>query len=446
MKPGPQSQNAANRPAVAFLGADFETGNHGVSALAAGTIRSLHHTFAHAQVYFLGFGTQTVVSRARLGEASVPIDSLLLRFSKRPWQPNHVARLLALAALCRLAPAKGVRARLLARNAWLRRLSETQLFVAIAGGDSFSDIYGLRRLLYVALPQILVLVLGRPLVLLPQTYGPFKTPPARWLARFILRRARRVYSRDLDGLQVIRDLLPRKQVPAHFGYDMGFALEPLPPADPTRHRLQQLKASGLLVGVNVSGLLCIGGYNRANMFGLAADYRGLICALITFLIAELGCQVLLIPHVLGDDTASESDVVACREILGQLQETLGARLHFFDVGFDQHETKFLIGQCAFFIGSRMHACIAALSQGVPALGLAYSHKFAGVLDSIGMGSSVVDLRIADQPQVLGAVAAAFRNREALQRELRQRMPAVEKSVLEFFATDEFQLLLKPILP
>ena len=46
--------------------------------------------------------------------------------------------------------------------------------------------------------------------------------------------------------------------------------------------------------------------------------------------------------------------------------------------------KAVIGQCDFFIGSRMHACIAALSQGVPCVGVAYSMKFAGVFDTVGM--------------------------------------------------------------
>jgi len=34
------------------------------------------------------------------------------------------------------------------------------------------------------------------------------------------------------------------------------------------------------------------------------------------------------------------------------------------------ETKFLIGHCDFFVGARMHACIAAVSQYVPAVTLA----------------------------------------------------------------------------
>ena len=38
----------------------------------------------------------------------------------------------------------------------------------------------------------------------------------------------------------------------------------------------------------------------------------------------------------------------------------------------------------------MHACIAALSQTVPAVAIAYSRKFLGVMETIGVEDIVVD--------------------------------------------------------
>jgi len=74
-------------------------------------------------------------------------------------------------------------------KSWVSKILASKVHLSIAGGDSFSDIYGLRRFIYVALPQILVLLLGKPLVLLPQTYGPLKGRCSRMIARFIFRRA-----------------------------------------------------------------------------------------------------------------------------------------------------------------------------------------------------------------------------------------------------------------
>ena len=307
----PQRFGEKIRPAVALLGAAPQPWNHGVNALGSGTIASLFHIFKNARVCFVDYGHQPSAHRAKLGERSVPIETVLLRFSRKPWQPNHVLRLLAVAVLLRLSIFQPWRRKMISRNPTLHSLNQLQMFLSIAGGDSFSDIYGLSRLFYVTLPQILILMLGKPLVLLPQTYGPFKNRPARWAARFILKRASLIYSRDQEGLKVVRDLLGRHDPRTRFAFDMGFALEPLPPAKEVQGRLDALKEKGRLVGFNVSGLLHMGGYNRKNMFRLKGDYPSLVRAVLDYLIVKQGYEVLLIPHVFGDGEGYESDVPAC---------------------------------------------------------------------------------------------------------------------------------------
>src|SRR5260370_12066707 len=112
------------------------------------------------------------------------------------------------------------------------------VFASIAGGDSFSDIYGMERLLYVSLPQILALLLGKRLILLPQTIGPFRGGFAKTVARYILNRAERVYSRDDRGLEELKALVGRGPPPTKFCvcYDCALFLHPIlpPPIDPIR--------------------------------------------------------------------------------------------------------------------------------------------------------------------------------------------------------------------
>ncbi|MBI5685367.1 MAG: polysaccharide pyruvyl transferase family protein [Verrucomicrobia bacterium] len=434
---------SSGHPTVALLGAGFTTGNHGVGALASGTLTALLHADADARLEFLDYDTEAVVSSDRVGKREVRVETINLRFSKKPWQPNHVARLLLAAAFLRLVPSRDARRKLAARNPWLRRILEAQLHLSIAGGDSFSDIYGMQRLLYVVLPQVLVLWLDKPLVLLPQTYGPFESSLARLLARYVLKRAALVYSRDTKGVDAMRALVGKTDGRIQFAYDMGFALEPQPPAENARLQLEAIKQNGLVAGLNVSGLLYMGGYSRGNMFGLRAEYPRLIHTVLDEMIEKLGVQVLLVPHVFGGVENPESDETACARIFAEFGQRHAGRLHYLPGRFDQHEIKYMIGRCDFFMGSRMHACIGALSQCVPAVGLAYSRKFAGVLDSVGGGSRVVDLRHSDEAQVLAAVREAFGQREVLRRELEEKMPSLRESVLGLFSKNEFrQLLMK----
>src|SRR5581483_5472072 len=217
---------------IALLGATFETSNLGVSALTAGALTCLHESFPQADTYLLDYGREGRTYRLHLGnDRQAAVRLVNLRFSKTFWLSNNIAWLILLALILRLLPFAFLRNALLRRNAWLREMEETDLFVAISGGDSFSDIYGLGRLMYVALPQVLVLLLRKRLVLLPQTLGPYKSRIATNVAKFILNRAESVYSRDHAGMELARKLLKPGSDPekVRFCNDVAFVMSPRKP-------------------------------------------------------------------------------------------------------------------------------------------------------------------------------------------------------------------------
>jgi colanic acid/amylovoran biosynthesis protein len=420
---------------IAVLGATLNATNMGVSALAAGAVRCLLHAYPEAEICFLDYAKEPSVQTLKLDGKEFGIPLLNLRFSKRVFLPNNIAFLMVIALLCKIAPSRKLRNWLSSKNAYLSEIGEIDLFASIAGGDSFSDIYGLERFLYVSLPQILVLLLGKRLVLLPQTFGPFRGSFARMVTRYILSRADRVYSRDHQGL-VEMETLAGAGVAAskfEFCYDVGFVLEPIAPAHMDLVGLPSLnERTGPLVGLNVSGLLFIGGYTRNNMFGLRADYRQFTQDLIQFLIEKKGASILLVPHVFGTEQDAESDTEACERLYEALKEKYPGRLGLVRGQYNQNEIKYIIGKCDFLIGARMHACIAAVSQCVPAVCVAYSDKFAGVMDTIGADSIVADARKLNVQELLATVEHSFDGRAAIRERLTQKMPEVKSRVLNLF--------------
>jgi colanic acid/amylovoran biosynthesis protein len=191
-----------------------------------------------------------------------------------------------------------------------------------------------------------------------------------------------------------------------------------------------------LVGINISGLLYIGGYTGKNMFGLKADYRKMIHDLIGLFVKKHNAHVMLIPHVFGDVEDSENDVSACHKIFCETKADLQDHLHIIEDGYDHHELKALIGRCDFFLGSRMHACIAALSQCIPAVGLAYSRKFQGVFESVGVQDLVLDLRVHDENAILGLVDSLYQRGLEYHTRLQEKMPGVRSAVLSLFTNFE----------
>ena len=98
-------------------------------------------------------------------------------------------------------------------------------------------------------------------------------------------------------------------------------------------------------------------------------------------------------------------------------------------GYDQNETKYLIGLCDFFLGARMHATIAALSQGMPAVGMAYSRKFRGVFETAGVGDCVLDLRKLSNDHVLDGIKGIYQRRRIVEAYAGKKGSKIKRSTL-----------------
>jgi colanic acid/amylovoran biosynthesis protein len=414
---------------VLLMGAGFGTNNMGVSALASGALRCLRAQGRDPEISLLDYGTETSVRTIDSDGRELDIPIVSMRFSKKFYLSNNIVVLLLLAAILRLLPSRTLLNMVLAHNAILRRIFETDIALALSGGDSFSDIYGLGRFFYVCLPQLLVLLLKKDLILLPQTLGPFTGGFSRIVARLIIGEAERVYSRDYAGLDQMQQLLGKSfDGNRHrFCYDLGFVVEPRRPDKVDISSLDGLFSQAQnLVGLNVSGLLW---FSTHNNFGFRSDYRELMRSVIDHIISKKRASVLLVPHVFGDEPGSESDLLVCEQIYEELGQKYPGRLGVMRSKLDQCEVKSVIGTCEFFVGSRMHACIAALSQYVPAVAVAYSDKFIGVLDTIGVASLVADARKQSNEQILAVIDAAYADRYMINAHLAERIPQIKTIVL-----------------
>ncbi|OGP54354.1 MAG: hypothetical protein A2162_03550 [Deltaproteobacteria bacterium RBG_13_52_11b] len=285
-----------------------------------------------------------------------------------------------------------------------------------------------------SLPSIIALLLGKRLILFPQTYGPYSSETARFLARLILSRAGQILSRDKEGLDVVKTMLETsdRKGQAEFCPDVAFALDPVPVEQPDIQPPLDGKAGAPLVGFNINGLLYNGGYTRDNMFGLAMDYKTFVHRLAEEILSKTDAKLLLIPHTFAPFGDVESDNEASQRVLGELDARYPGRAHLVSRSYDQSEIKSIIGRCDFFIGSRMHACIAALSQGVPAVAVAYSRKFKGVFDSVGVGEVVVDARDASANEAITRIMKIFEERAILRSTLSRRVTEQKELLFEVF--------------
>ena len=417
---------------IGILGTPVSAGNRGVLALGASLVNLCS---AHgAVILFLGHSDSQPASFRIEGQTrAVPLVNC--RLSPRARLRDHLAWIVFACLLYRWLPMAWLRRALARVTPWIAALESVDFAGDVRGGDSFSDIYGLKGFFQGFLVAWTVLLVKGTMVQFPQTYGPYKSPLARCLAGYLLRRSCVVIARDKESQRLAQELVGSTRE-VWLSPDVAFSLEPVRPEeielDPPLATCH-LPLATRPIGLNVSGLMYNGGYTRNNMFGLKLDYPAFLPTLVAALLREHTGELWLVPHTYGGRPDSvEDDPTACQQVRAALPPELRERVRLVAGEYDCHELKYIIGQCDFFIGSRMHACIAALSQGVPSVGVAYSKKFAGVFGSVGMGEWVVDARQVSTDQAVARVLELLRIRHALAEGLRQRSQDARAQLPEIF--------------
>lgn len=393
--------------------------NLGVAALRTATVGALAVAAPEVEITVFDDGWGVRDGEVPVGPAMVPVTLCGARRSRRWHRRESYANMRISAALGGLG------------NPGVARIDRADVVLDVSAGDSFSDLYGATRFRTVVWPKRLALLRRRPLVLLPQTYGPFREAGARKEAAELVRRSAMAWARDPDSFAAMRDLLGADFAPQRHreGVDLAFALPPRPPApEMAEPLLAWLRAHpGPVVGINVSGLVAAAG--ATAQFAMRSHPYQVVQQLCERLLAEPDVRILLVPHVRpgygGDDDES---------VTARLHATLAAahreRVAVAPPDLDPGQAKWVISGTDWFVGMRMHATIAALSTGVPVANIAYSPKARGVFATVGQERHVADTRKLTNEELLSALWSSWSDRSRAAAELSHAAPAAAQRAQE----------------
>lgn len=236
-----------------------------------------------------------------------------------------------------------------------------------ASGFLYSDQWGIKGLSRRRAAALLWREQGKKLIFLPQAFGPFERPDTRACMRDLIGLAELVYARDRQSYEYLAELAP-SAANLRLAPDFTNLIEPVPPTGAGDYR-------GAVAVV-------------PNQRMLDKQDERAAAAYVDFLVSsagklrEAGKTVFLLLHERGDRTLAER----VRERLGGDPEIV-----FRD---NPVELKGLIGQCDFVLASRFHAIVSALSQGVPAIGTSWSHKYQRLYEDYGASGMLVDMHDA----------------------------------------------------
>ncbi|CAN7364298.1 polysaccharide pyruvyl transferase family protein [Duganella sp. LjRoot269] len=358
---------------IGLLWHSFSSDNLGVGALSQSQLAICTEAAAQAGVAlrFVVFGTR--------GGSSYGLDDARLKIG------NTIA----------------LRELVYRRSTFPSELNECDLVLDIGEGDSFADIYGFKRFLTFILTKVIVLAKRKPLILSPQTIGPFDSWYARLMATQVMKRCQKVFARDTLSFNYLRQVGLRDNVAEVV--DVAFRLPYQAPAKADDGKVR--------IGINVSGLLFSGGYTGGNQFGLTLDYAALTRTLLTEWSKNPAHEIWLIPHVISDDLPRDDDRIASAQLKQEFPS-----LKLAPEFASPSEAKSFIAGMDFVTGARMHACIAAFSSGVPVVPIAYSRKFNGLFSMLGY-SWVADAKAMNNADAAAIILRGFEQRAQLALEV-----------------------------
>lgn len=270
-----------------------------------------------------------------------------------------------------------------------KEMAGLDIIFDVTFGDGFSDIYGKMWNFTTNMLKQLAIKSKKPLILLPQTYGPYKNFLLKKWAEQLVKNSYAAYSRDTASA---REMNLKCKDKIRVITDMAFGL----PYNKTMYSIDKTRVN---VGINVSALLWDSAYAKDNRFGLNVDYYTYITSLIEKLLETDKYVVHLIPHVIAKNhyNSAENDLRPCKEVKNRFSDN--DKVICAPAFKTPIEAKSYIANMNIFIGARMHATIGAVSAGVATIPFAYSKKFKTMFGNLGY-KYVIEARDVDTDTAL----------------------------------------------
>lgn len=298
----------------------------------------------------------------------------------------------------------------------LQAYAEADLVVSCPGNFLYSS--GI-----VGLPLLLAIytiaygwLLGKPLYMLPQTIGPLHRHWEHRLVGWVLGKMRWVSLRDKLSQEVAVAGLKLPPTQCRLLPDAAFAF----PRTNQQEGRDLLAAYGVDVGekrplLGVS-LINWGAQNR-HFTGQAKYETAVVTALRQFAQHTNG-RIILFSQVHGPQ-AADDDRIPAQHVAQQLADPDAV---FIDRPVPPAVLKAAYSCMDFFLGTRLHANIFALTEGVPILAIQYQYKTQGIMEMVGLTEWVLPIEKVDETTLPAALLAAWQARAATRRQLEQVLP------------------------
>lgn len=246
----------------------------------------------------------------------------------------------------------------------------------------------------------------KPVVLFPNSVGPFRTRVGRFLASLALNNCDCVLVREPISFGIVQSLNVKSE--KVLTSDTSILLPPV-------HKATFVSSSDPMVGV------CLGIYSQILSEEKANEYIITHARALDNAIERYGFSVVFLPHYVSG--FHYDDLEMSQLILGQMRNKNRARI-VNTTSVD--EFRSFLARMDMVISSKMHPAVLATSQYVPTLCIAYDQKQTGYFKRLSMIDCVISVREVSFEDLLSKIGYVWNRREKIETSLREVVPALKE--------------------
>ncbi|MCF6351464.1 MAG: polysaccharide pyruvyl transferase family protein [Cyclobacteriaceae bacterium] len=238
--------------------------------------------------------------------------------------------------------------------------------------------------------------LGKKIIILPNSIGPFKNKLAGWIVTKALSKCALVSVRE----GVSGQFMKTQNIPHLISPDLGFYLRPS-----QKDYTNYLLGHGVPVKTSKNIAITLRPYRfdgKENAGRLYTAYLNKMEEVVERLL-KLGYAVTLLSHTYGP-SLHEDDRVALRPIYMHLSEKYKNLTYLHDKNLNCTQLEKIYSYYDVVIGTRFHSVIFALNVDTPAIAIAYGgNKAYGIMQDMELEEYVVPIENPDSEVILNLV-------------------------------------------
>ena len=287
------------------------------------------------------------------------------------------------------------------------------------GGKKYSPVIGS------LFPMFIATKLKKKVFVYSQSIEPFQSKFVKFFTKFVLNRVDLITLRESYSDQVLKSI--NVKTPIYLTADPAFLID----NESETIARDLLKKEGWKnflgpkIGLTVRKLNSLGIGNKEKIF---QNYVKAISQFIEKIILEKNWYVILFSQVIFGP--NDDDRILSSQIKAELPHKVQERVLVLKGNYHPEVLKAMMGQMDFFVGTRMHSNIFAISMLVPTIAISYEKKTDGIMEMMNLENYVVNISSLSVNQLMEKVNLLEKNKDEIKKIIEEKLPIIQKKALK----------------